>query len=88
MKTSSRHAEADLKLNSGISKILSRDPERDSVCFLKATAAVKIPKSAPYMRLDAGPGHIRRGRYQILMLNGVINLTNGGLGESNTIPQR
>lgn len=57
MKISSHHAEAELKLNSGNSKISAGDPRRDSVCFPKATAAVKIPKSAPY--LDAGPGHIR-----------------------------
>lgn len=59
MKISSRHAEAESKLNSGISKIPAGDPPTDPVCFPKATAAVEIPKSAPYLRLDAGPGRIR-----------------------------
>lgn len=74
--------------NSGISKILAGDPQMDSACVPKTTIAVKIPKSAPYIRLDAGSGHFRWDHYQILMLNGVVNLTNGGLGKSNTIPQR
>lgn len=81
MKIFRCHTEAELMLNSKMSP-----RQTDAVSWLQLLQA-KFLQSAPFICWDASSGLIICCNYQILMLIGVINLTNGRLGESNTVPE-